>query len=111
LSEPLSPLTFRGNIVLDLNEPFVEDDDVTFEFENGASFQTHLTCERCEVINVRPEDGTRRTDVLKALIEMNRTQNRTETGFGRKSLLKDGSVLALNEKVEVRSKVKTSSAN
>ena len=95
LSHPVPISAFRANIVLQGMAPYEEDSWGEFHFESQVNLSPHWTCVRCPMIDVVPDSGQTRKDVLKALLKWRHGQE--IQGFGRRSLVETAGVLKVGD--------------
>lgn len=66
LTDKITVLRFRPNIVISTETPHEEDDFTTFKI-GDVDFKNIKTCERCIMVNNDPENGKLKKEPLKTL--------------------------------------------
>jgi len=79
LTRPIHAGYFRPNMVIETSVPFEEDHLDALSFEN-VILQKAKLCGRCKMVNVDPESGEVRMDVLQTLARLRTFENSVKFG-------------------------------
>jgi len=79
LNQPIHAGYFRPNLVLSTTLPFEEDHVDILSF-NNVTLQKAKLCGRCKMVNVDPENGWERKDVLQTLARFRTFENSVKFG-------------------------------
>lgn len=76
---PLDPMQFRANIYLDFGSPYIED-EIKFIMINNKKFQLIKRCERCIMVNLKPNSDLFEKEPLQTLSHYRKRNNNVEFG-------------------------------
>jgi len=90
LEKPVPMNRFRPNLVINTDQPFIEDQFNTFQI-GDASFKALKPCSRCVVITIDQDNGKKGKEPLSTLSEYRKTENKIY--FGQNLIcIKEGKV-------------------
>jgi len=79
LEEPIDARYFRPNLLFQTERPFEEDDWNKIQIGN-VRLRKAKPCGRCRMINVNPDTGVYRTDVMRELAKLRTIKNKVILG-------------------------------
>ncbi len=79
LEEPIDPRYFRPNLLFKTERPFEEDPWQEIQIGN-VRLRKAKACGRCRMINVNPDTGVYRTDVMRELAKLRTVKNKVVLG-------------------------------
>jgi uncharacterized protein YcbX len=79
LQEPIDARYFRPNLVFKTERPFEEDEWQEIQIGN-VLLRKAKPCGRCRMINVNPDTGEYRTDVMRELAKLRTVKNKVVLG-------------------------------
>ena len=79
LEEPIDARYFRPNLLFQTSIPFEEDEWQTIQI-GDVSLRKAKACGRCRMINVNPDTGEYRTDVMRELAKLRTVNNKVILG-------------------------------
>ena len=80
VDEPLDWRRFRPNIIVSNQKPFEEDTWQEISIGTDVKLFGAKPCARCQLINVNPNDGTSDSNILKALSQTRKFENKVYFG-------------------------------
>lgn len=98
LDQPVPISRFRGNIILETDQPHVEDSWEAIEI-GAASFFIVKPCARCQVITIDQDTGVRGTEPLKTLSTYRKQENKVY--FGANAISRADSIIRIGDEVVV----------
>ena len=89
---------FRPNIVIDIDQAWIEDDWKRLKI-NDVVLRIAKPCARCKVINIDPENGEINPEVLQALGKMRIVDNKIL--FGMNAIVEKTGMIAKGDNVKI----------